>query len=130
MNRTYKNLEGCPVAETLDVIGDRWTLLVLRDLVTEGDRKFGELLESLHGISPRLLAGRIKWLERQEIIEAVRYSDHPPRDMYRLTRKGRELGPVVRSIAEWGYKHQLDDAKRAAWKAPWKRRTRIADGVI
>ena len=121
MNRTYKSQEGCPVAETLDVIGDRWTLLLLRDLVVHGDRKFTELLDSLRGISPRLLAGRIKWLERQEIIEAVRYSAHPPRDIYRLTQKGKDLGPVVRAIAEWGYKHQLDDAKRAAWSAPWKR---------
>ena len=123
MNRTYKSQDGCPVAESLDVIGDRWTLLILRDLVIRGDRKFSDLTESLDGISPRLLASRIKSLERQEIIEAVRYSAHPPRDMYRLTKKGKDLGSVVRAIAEWGYKHQLDDKKRAAWKAPWKRTT-------
>jgi DNA-binding HxlR family transcriptional regulator len=120
MERTYKTQEGCPVAETLDVIGDRWTLLILRDLVIR-DRKFGKLQESLRGISPRLLASRIKALEKEGIIEAVRYSDHPPRDHYRLTEKGRGLAPVIRAIAEWGYKHQLDDAKRAAWQAPWER---------
>jgi DNA-binding HxlR family transcriptional regulator len=121
LNRTYKSQEGCPVAETLDVIGDRWTLLMLRDLVIHGDRKFTELLDSLQGISPRLLAGRIRQLEQQDVIEGVRYSDHPPREMYRLTEKGKDLRPVVRAIAEWGYKHQLDDRGRAAWKAPWKR---------
>jgi DNA-binding HxlR family transcriptional regulator len=121
MNRIYKNQDGCPVAETLDVIGDRWTVLILRDLMVQGDRKFGELQESLRGISARLLASRIKWLEQQGIIEGVRYSSHPPRDTYRLTRKGLDLRPVLRSIAEWGYKYQLDEDERAAWKAPWTR---------
>ena len=112
MQRTYKTQEACPVARSLDVIGDRWTLLVLRDLVL-GRGKFKDLLESLQGISPNLLAQRIKLLEEQGIVERVVYSDHPPRAEYGLTDKGKELIPVLRAIAEWGYKHELDDEKRA-----------------
>ena len=112
MQRTYKTQEACPVARSLDVIGDRWTLLVLRDLVL-GRGKFKDLLESLQGISPNLLAQRIKLLEEQGIVERVFYSDHPPRAEYCLTDKGKELIPVLRAIAEWGYKYELDDEKRA-----------------
>ena len=112
MQRTYKTQEACPVARSLDVIGDRWTLLVLRDLVL-GRGKFKDLLESLQGISPNLLAQRIKLLEEQRIVERVFYSDHPPRAEYCLTEKGKELIPVLRAIAEWGYKYELDDEKRA-----------------
>lgn len=112
MQRTYKTQEACPVARSLDVIGDRWTLLVLRDLIL-GRGKFKDLLESLQGISPNLLAQRLKLLEEQGIVERVFYSDHPPRAEYCLTDKGNELIPVLRAMAEWGYKYELDDEKRA-----------------
>jgi DNA-binding HxlR family transcriptional regulator len=112
LQRTYKTQEACPVARSLDVIGDRWTLLVLRDLIL-GRGKFKDLLESLQGISPNLLAQRLKLLEEQGIVERVFYSDHPPRAEYCLTDKGNELIPVLRAMAEWGYKYELDDEKRA-----------------
>ena len=112
VQRSYKTQEGCPVAGTLDIIGDRWTILVLRDLIL-GRSKFTELLESLQGISPNLLAQRLKRLEEQGIVERAFYSDHPPRAEYGLTEKGNELVPVLRAIAEWGYKYELDDEKRA-----------------
>ncbi len=111
MQRTYKTQEACPVARSLDVIGDRWTVLVLRDRIL-GRGKFKDLLESLQGISPNLLAQRLKLLEEQGIVERVFYSDHPPRAEYRLTEKGNDLIPVLRAIAEWGYKYELDDEKR------------------
>ena len=120
MQRTYKTQEACPVARSLDVIGDRWTVLVLRDLVL-GRGKFKDLLESLGGISPNLLAQRLKLLEEQAIVERVFYSDHPPRAEYRLTEKGNDLIPVLRAIAEWGYKYELDDEKRA--------RPRVLQGI-
>ena len=112
MERTYKNQEDCPVARTLDILGDRWTLLVVRDLFL-GQSKFGDILASLEGISPNLLADRLKRLEQQGIVWRVFYSDHPPRAEYRLTEKGQELVSVMRAIAEWGLKHELDDAQRA-----------------
>ena len=112
MQRIYKTQEACPVARSLDVIGDRWTVLVLRDLIL-GRGKFKDLLESLQGISPNLLSQRLKLLEERGIVERVFYSDHPPRAEYCLTEKGKELIPVLRAIAEWGYKYELDDEKRA-----------------
>ena len=112
MERTYKSQEDCPLARTLDILGDRWTLLVVRDLFL-GHSKFGHILESLEGISPNLLADRLKRLEQQKIVGRVFYNDHPPRAEYRLTEKGQELVSVMRAIAEWGLKHELDDEQRA-----------------
>ena len=74
--------------------------------------KFKDLLESLEGISPNLLANRLKRLEHEGIVERFFYSDHPPRAEYRFTPKGEELGSVVRAMARWGYKHRLTDDQR------------------
>lgn len=117
MERAYETQTGCPVAATLDVIGDRWTILILRDLVLGRSGKFSDLLESLRGISPNLLAQRLKRLEREGILERFFYSDHPPRAEYLFTEKGRELGSVVRALAEWGYAHRLTDEERTAASA-------------
>lgn len=112
MERVYKSQEWCPLARTLDILGDRWTLLVLRDLVL-GISKFGDILESLVGISPNLLADRLKRLERRGIVERVFYSDHPPRAEYCLTEKGNELGPIIQAMAQWGIKYELEEEKKA-----------------
>ena len=69
----------CPVARTLDIIGERWTILILRDLVIEGPRKFQDFLTSLSGVSPNTLSARLKTLEDAGIIERRFYEDHPPR---------------------------------------------------
>jgi DNA-binding HxlR family transcriptional regulator len=111
MTRTYGSQDYCPVARTLDVIGDRWTLLVLRD-IAHGITKYSDLLESLGGISPNLLAQRLKRLEKEGIVERFFYSDHPPRAEYKLTKKGRDLGPVLSAMAEWGYNYKLDEDAR------------------
>ncbi len=93
------------------MIGDRWTILVLRDIAF-GITKYSDLLESLDGISPNLLSQRLKRLEAADVLERSFYSDHPPRAEYGLTEKGRSLLPVLRSIAEWGYKYELDEGHR------------------
>jgi DNA-binding HxlR family transcriptional regulator len=86
----------------------------LRDLVLGRSGKFKDLLESMRGISPHLLAQRLKRLEREGILERAFYSDHPPRAEYRLTKTGLQLGSIVRAMAEWGIEHRLDDEQRAA----------------
>lgn len=112
MERSYKTQEDCPVARTLDILGDRWTLLVIRDLAI-GLSKFNDLLESLEGISPNLLADRLKRLERRGIVARSFYSDHPPRAEYKFTEKGRDLIPVVKALGEWGMKYELgEDARK------------------
>jgi DNA-binding HxlR family transcriptional regulator len=94
----------CPVAGTLDLLGDRWTLLVVRDLL-RGKARYGDFLASSEGIPTNILAERLKRLQEAGVVEVVPYSAHPPRYEYRLTPKGRELGPVVRSMVAWGLVH-------------------------
>ena len=94
----------CPVSCTLDVLGDRWTLLVVRDLI-RGKRRFAELVESPERIPTNILADRLKRLVSLGVIQSRRYSDHPPRVEYQLTAKGEDLRPVLRAMVDWGIKH-------------------------
>jgi DNA-binding HxlR family transcriptional regulator len=103
MRKSY-NLD-CPVARTLDVIGERWTALILRDLLLQRSGRFQDLQESLSGVAPNVLSDRLKSLESAGIIERRAYSDHPPRFEYALTDKGRSLGPIIKSLRDWGLRH-------------------------
>ena len=94
----------CPVACTLDVLGDRWSLLVVRDLI-RGKRRYAEFLASPEGIPTNILADRLKRLASSGVIKSRRYSQHPPRLEYELTAKGEELRPVMRAMVEWGVRH-------------------------
>ena len=94
----------CPVACTLDVLGDRWSLLIVRDLI-RGKRRYAEFLESPEGIPTNILADRLQRLIDAGVIRAERYSDHPPRLQYALTPKGEDLRPVMRAMVEWGVRH-------------------------
>jgi DNA-binding HxlR family transcriptional regulator len=98
---------NCPVACALDLFGDRWTLLVLRDLFA-GSTRFGDFLKSAEHIPTNILADRLKRLQRAGLVEAVAYTTRPPRFDYRLTPAGRDLGPVLRAIGEWGLAHVPD----------------------
>lgn len=97
-----RNPKFCPVTRALDIIGDSWTILILRDLFLDGPRKFQDLQESLSGASPNTLSARLKKLEENGIVERRFYAQHPPRAEYALTDKGRELGPVMKALREWG----------------------------
>src|SRR5262245_66247417 len=81
---------GCPVARTLDLIGERWTILILRDLLTKGPQRFQDLQDSLAGAAPNTLSARLKGLEDQGLIERKLYSEHPPRLEYHLTDRRSE----------------------------------------
>jgi DNA-binding HxlR family transcriptional regulator len=95
----------CPIARTLEVIGERWTFLILRDLVLDGPRKFQDLERSLSGISPNTLSARLKTLEENGIVERRFYAEHPPRAEYVITTKGRELRPILKTLKKWGERH-------------------------
>jgi DNA-binding HxlR family transcriptional regulator len=97
----------CPIARTLDLIGERWAMLILRDLMVEGPRKFGDLERSLSGCSPNTLSARLKTLEEAGLIARRFYADHPPRAEYLLTEKGETLRPVLRELRDWGLKHLM-----------------------
>jgi DNA-binding HxlR family transcriptional regulator len=96
--------QSCPVAKSLEFLGERWTLLVVRDLFT-GPKKFHDLLSSLNGVAPGVLSHRLKLLEEHQIIKRRLYSDHPPRGEYALRERGLELRPVIRALAIWGSRH-------------------------
>jgi DNA-binding HxlR family transcriptional regulator len=98
------------VAKTLELIGDRWTLLVVRDLL-RGTQRFQDLLQTLPGIAPNILSARLKLMEEHGLIQRRLYSDHPPRAEYALTDRGRELGMVVGALAAWGGRHVHKQSK-------------------
>jgi DNA-binding HxlR family transcriptional regulator len=95
----------CAVAATLDLIGDRWSLLIVRDLLFDDELRFGDFLEAAEGIPTNTLTDRLRKLEQAGLVTRELYSERPPRAAYRLTDRGRELGPVVYAIAEWGVTH-------------------------
>jgi len=95
----------CPIANTLDILGDKWTLLVVRDLLFLGKRLYGEFMQSDEGIPTNILADRLKRLEETGLVTKEPYQSNPIRHQYRLTRKGTELFPVLREIIRWANKH-------------------------
>jgi DNA-binding HxlR family transcriptional regulator len=96
--------QACPVAKTLELVGDRWTLLIVRDLL-RGACRFQDFQTSLPGIAPTILSDRLKLMEEHGLVTRHFYSDHPPRAEYTLTDKGKELGVVVGALASWGSRH-------------------------
>ena len=97
--------QKCPVARALDVIGERWSLLIVRDLVRKGPQRFHDLEQCLPGVAPNTLSARLKILEAREVIGARLYERHPPRYEYFLTDKGKALGPVLKALYAWGERH-------------------------
>jgi len=99
LNRDYEG-QNCSIARALEVVGERWTLLIIRDVFL-GKRRFDELQESL-GIARNVLTDRLNRLVDEGILERVRYSERPERFEYRLTRKGRELNLALTALRQWG----------------------------
>lgn len=95
----------CPIASALDLIGDKWTLLVIRDLLFLGNRRFGELLSSPEKIPTNILSDRLRRLEDCGLVVKVSYQERPPRYEYQLTAKGADLFPVLRALAGWANRH-------------------------
>jgi DNA-binding HxlR family transcriptional regulator len=126
-DRTYG--QYCPIAAGLDVIGDRWTLLILREL-SLSDRRFTDLRAALPGLAPNLLTERLRSLQTAGLVTMVELAPPAARTVYRMTEEGHRVEPVLRSVARFGARY-LDgepsdaiDARRAAYAllAPWRRR--------
>jgi DNA-binding HxlR family transcriptional regulator len=109
MTKTYGQL--CPIARTLDIVGDRWTLLILRDLFL-GATKFSEFESQSLGMPTKILSDRLKLLEDNQLVERRVYSEHPLRAEYLLTARGQELEPVISAVFTWGMKHTMTPAER------------------
>ena len=99
--------QPCSLARTLSVVGDRWTLLVLRECFL-GTRRF-DAFEQRLGITRHLLADRLKTLVRAGVLNKVAYQQRPLREEYRLTDKGRDLYPVIMSLVNWGDRYMSDE---------------------
>lgn len=102
MDKTFRS--GCPIATTLDLVGDRWTLVILRDLLN-GKGKFSEFLESPEHITTSVLADRLASMEANGLVTRVAYQQRPRRDRYELTPMGEGLLPVLQQICVWANRH-------------------------
>jgi DNA-binding HxlR family transcriptional regulator len=99
---TVSHRSPCPIARVLDLVGDRWTLLIIRDLMFFGKHRFEEFLESPEGISTNILTSRLKSLEGMGLVEKYPYSSHSRRMHYQLTERGESLRPILESLVKWG----------------------------
>lgn len=91
----------CPVTKTLKIIGSKWTMLLIHNLLS-GTKRFGELQRLLPGISPKTLSQRLQELEQEQIVMKKVYTEIPPRVEYSLTEKGRSLKGVFKALNAWG----------------------------
>ena len=109
LNRDYEG-QNCSIARALEVVGERWTLLIIRDVLL-GLHRFDEFQESL-GIARNVLTDRLNRLVDEGVLERVLYSERPERYEYRLTRKGRELNVALTALRQWGDDHLLEQPPR------------------
>lgn len=93
----------CSIEKALDVLGGKWTFLIIRDL-SEGVKRFGALRKSLAGVSPKTLSARLKELEEKNVVKRTAYPTIPPTVEYSLTEKGMSLMPIIKAMKLWGAK--------------------------
>jgi len=110
---TSKQKSGCPINLSLELLGDRWTLLIIRDLVFAGKRHFREFLLSDEGISSRTLAERLQTLQDEGILTRSEDPTHGLKAIYRLTEAGIDLLPVLATLGAWGSRHRKADSDLA-----------------
>lgn len=96
-----KSTDDATVALALEILGGKWTVLIIRELL-EGSKRFGDLLRTLEGISPRTLSLRLRELERRGIVTRKVFAEVPPRVEYTVTRVGKELTPILKATKRWG----------------------------
>ena len=123
MNKAKKRSD-CPVSCSLDVWGDKWSLLIIRDLMFAKECTYGDFLRSPEGISTNILAARLKVLEENEIITKSDHPDSKAKVLYRLTRKGIDLLPIMIEINLWAEKYSsIPEDRKAVLKDVKKDKT-------
>ena len=95
----------CPVASALDIIGDKWSLLLVRDMLTVHKKTFKEFSESSEGIVPGILSSRLKWLEANSLLTKRKLPDNQKENVYLLTESGIELAPIIMDLILWSQKN-------------------------
>lgn len=106
--KTAKELPACPVETTLTLIGDKWKVLILRDLMP-GTKRFGELKKSIGSVSQKVLTAQLRDMEEDGLVNRKVYAEVPPRVEYALTELGQSLKPILDAMRNWGegYKDSL-----------------------
>lgn len=100
-----KDLPLCPVATTINIIGNKWKLLILRDILT-GTKRFGELNKNLEGISQKVLTDNLRSMERDGILIRTVYPEVPPRVEYSLSELGKTMKPIISAMEDWGARYR------------------------
>ena len=103
--KELKQRSPCPVSTSLDVLGDKWTLLILREMVFAGKSSYGQFLQSSEKIATNVLADRLALLESQGILTKTVAADKKSKYTYRLTKKGVDTVPIIVELVLWGTKH-------------------------
>ena len=109
MKQQHRDRTGCPVACALDILGDRWTLLIIRDLMFFEKHEYKEFLAAAEGISTNILSDRLKRLLAYEIIDVVPHPEIGTRKLYYLTRKGKDLVETLTHLVRWSSVHLPDE---------------------
>lgn len=120
---------GCPISVALELLGDSWSLLVVRDLMFKGRRTFQEFLTAGEGIASNILTDRLSKLEAHGIVVKRRDADDARRFIYRLTEKGIDLAPVLVEVVVWAARHEQTDAPAATVREMERHRKRVLAGV-
>ena len=119
-----KKRSDCPVSCSLDILGDKWSLLIVRDLMFGKECTYGDFLKSAEGIATNILASRLQSLEENKIIEKLDHPDSKAKVLYKLTRKGIDLLPVMVEINLWAEKYfTIPDERKAMLKEVKKDKT-------
>ena len=105
-----KELPACPVETTLSLIGDKWKVLILRDLIT-GTKRFGELKKSIGTVSQKVLTAQLRNMEENGLVHREVYAEVPPRVEYSLTELGQSLKPILDAMQNWGEEYKQNHEK-------------------
>ena len=103
--KSVKDLPACPVETTLTLIGDKWKVLILRDLL-DGTKRFGELKKSLGAVSQKVLTAQLRAMEESGLLTRTVYAEVPPRVEYTLTELGKSLKPILDALWNWGEEYK------------------------
>ena len=115
MKAMHQRRSLCPISFSLEMVGDLWSLLIVRDIIYFGRKTYGEFLSSDEGIARNILATRLVQLEQKGILLKKPHPTDGRKDVYELTEKGLDLIPILLDMAEWGAKHEPETAISEAW---------------
>lgn len=116
MNFRQDNVRSnCPINYSLELVGDKWSLLIIRDIVYFGKQTYGEFMNSNEGIARNILASRLAQLAGNGLITKTPHPDDGRKDIYKLTEKGLSLIPILLDMADWGSEHYAESDAPASW---------------